>query len=86
MLASILKSERAEKVNMHIIDTFIKLRQILFVKKDIVNQLEQIQTKLIKHDNQITIVFNYIRALEKHKQEKTNFKNRKKIGFKREKK
>lgn len=34
MLSSVLKSERAEKVNVLIIDTFIKIREILFMHKD----------------------------------------------------
>jgi len=40
MLSSVLKSPRAEKVNMLIIDTFVKIRELLFLNKDLVHQLE----------------------------------------------
>jgi hypothetical protein len=46
------------------------------------NQLEKIQTKLDEHDNQISIVFEYLKELEQTKQEETDFKQRKRIGFK----
>jgi hypothetical protein len=51
----VLKSERAEKVNILIIDTFVKLRDILFIHKDIAHQLEKVVNKLDEHDNQIAI-------------------------------
>jgi hypothetical protein len=46
------------------------------------HQLEKIQTKLDEHDNQISIVFEYLKELEQTKQEETDFKQRKRIGFK----
>jgi phage regulator Rha-like protein len=82
MLSSVLNSERAEKVSMLIIDTFVRLREILSIHKDMSNQLEKIQTKLDEHDNQINIVFEYLKELEQTKQEDTDFKQRKRIGFK----
>jgi phage regulator Rha-like protein len=82
MLSSVLNSERAEKVSLLIIDTFVRLREILYLQKDMSNQLEKIQTKLDEHDNQINIVFDYLKELEQSKQEETDFKQRKRIGFK----
>src|SRR5664279_1617121 len=82
MLSSVLNSERAEKVSLLIIDTFVRLREILSIHKDMSNQLEKIQTKLDEHDNQISIVFEYLKELEQSKQEETDFKQRKRIGFK----
>jgi hypothetical protein len=46
------------------------------------HQLEKIQTKLDEHDNQISIIFEYLKELEQTKQEETDFKQRKRIGFK----
>ena len=51
MLSSVLKSERAEKVNILIIDTFIRLREILFLNKDIAYQLDKVLNKIDEHDN-----------------------------------
>jgi phage regulator Rha-like protein len=84
MLSSVLNSERAEKVSLLIIDTFVRLREILFIHKDMSNQLEKIQTKLEEHDSQISIVLEYLKELDQAKQEETDLKQRKRIGFKSE--
>jgi phage regulator Rha-like protein len=81
MLSSVLNSERARKVNILIIDTFIRLREILFLHKDTANQLEKVMSKLDEHDNQISVIFEYLKQLEQSKQVETDFKNRKRIGF-----
>jgi hypothetical protein len=82
MLSSVLHSERAEKVNLLIIDTFIRLREILFLHKDMANQLEKVLNKLDDHDSQIMIIFETLKQMEQSKQEETDFKKRKRIGFK----
>lgn len=82
MLASVLNSERADKVNMLIIDTFIKLRELMFMHKDVIRQLEHVQDKLAEHDNQISVIFEYLKQLEAIKQQELEQKNRPKIGFK----
>jgi len=81
MLASVLNSERADRVRMIIIETFIKLREILFLNKDILHQLEKVQGKLAEHDNQLIAILEYIRQIEQLKQTETDFKNRLRIGF-----
>jgi len=86
MLSSVLNSERADKVNMIIIDTFVKLRELMFVHKDVIRQLEQVQNKLTEHDNQLLIIFEYLKQLEKSKQEELDQKNRSRIGYKQNKK
>lgn len=86
MLSSVLNSERADKVNMLIIDTFVKLRELMFVNKDVIRQLEQVQNKLTEHDNQLLIIFEYLKQLEKSKQEELDQKNRPRIGYKQNKK
>ena len=82
MLSSVLNSERAEKVSLLIIDTFVRLREILFIRKDMSYQLEKIQTKIDEHDNQIDIIFKYLKELEQSNQEEIDFKKRKRIVFK----
>ncbi len=83
MLSSVLRSERADKVNMMIIDTFVKLRELMFIHKDLANQMEKVQDKIIKHDNQIMVILEYIRQIEKSKHEELEYKNRRRIGFRR---
>lgn len=82
MLSSVLNSERAEKVNMIIIDTIVRLRELMFMHKDVVQQLEQVQNKLTEHDNQIMVIFEYLKQLEAAKHQELEQKNRKRIGFK----
>jgi hypothetical protein len=53
LLSGVLNSERAEKVSLLIIDTFVRLREILFIHRDMSHQLEKIQTKLNEQNNQI---------------------------------
>ena len=67
MLSSVLNSERAE---------------ILFIHKDVVHQLEKVQSKLGEHDNQIMVIFEYLKQFEQAKQLETEQKNRPRIGFK----
>jgi hypothetical protein len=81
MLSSVLNSERADKVNMLIIDTFVKLRELMFMHKDVVHQLEQVQNKLTEQDNQIMVIFEYLKQLEKAKQQELEQKNRPKSGI-----
>jgi len=82
MLASVLNSERADKVNMLIIDTFVKIRELMFMHKDVIHQLEQVRNKLTEHDNQILVIFEYLKQLEAIKHQELEQKNRKRIGFK----
>ncbi len=82
MLASVLNSVRADKVNMLIIDTFIKLRELMVMHKDAIRQFEQVQDKLTEHDNQISVIFEYLKQLEAIKQQELEQKNRKRVGFK----
>jgi len=49
MLSSVLNSDRADRVNILIIDSFVRLREILLVHKDMAHQLENLQTKLDEH-------------------------------------
>ena len=82
MLASVLNSERAIKVNIQIIRIFNKMREMLEAHKDILLQIEQIHHKLADHDTNILLIFEYIKQLEEEKQQMTNQQNRKRIGYK----
>ncbi|MCD4679132.1 MAG: ORF6N domain-containing protein [Bacteroidales bacterium] len=81
MLSSVLRSDRADKVNMLIIDTFVKVRELMYIHKDIIHQLEQVQNKLTEHDNHILVIFEYLKQFEKSKQLEQEYKDRKRIGY-----
>ena len=84
MLSSVLNSDRAIKVNIQIIRIFAKMREMLMVHKDVVFQLEKIQKKLADHDNNILLIFEYIKKIEIEKKHNIEQQNRKKIGYKRQ--
>ena len=80
MLSNVLKSNRAEKVSVLIIDTFIKLREILTDNLTVKLEIEKIKKKLENNDKNIELVFSYLDELIE-KQE--NLEPRTKIGYKR---
>jgi len=83
MLSSVLNNDRAIEVNIQIIRIFTKMRQLLSIHKNILLQLGQMEQKIAEHENNIILIFEYIKELEKEKLQKSEQQNRKKIGFKR---
>ena len=79
MLANILKSERAIHVSIHIIEIFVKMREMLLTHKDILLQLEKVEKKLTNHDEDIALIFQYLKQLLNPPQPP-----RRKIGFRKE--
>lgn len=60
MLSSVLNSERAIEVNIQIMRTFTKLREMLAAHKDLARKLDAMEKK---YDTQFKIVFDAIRKL-----------------------
>jgi len=81
MLSSILRSERAEKINLLIIDTFVKLRELLSTRQDVLIQLEKMEKKITGQDKKIQMIFDYLKQFIKEKKEPI-----KTIGFKQQSK
>lgn len=78
MLSSVLNSERAVLVNIHIIRVFTKLREMLMTHKDILLKLDKLESKAVQHDGYIELIFKYLKELLTPKTEPLR-----KIGFKR---
>ena len=78
MLSSVLNSETAIRVNIQIIRVFTKMREMLMTHKDILLQLEKMEKKLTGHDENISLIFRYLKKLLNPPQPVRN-----KIGFKR---
>jgi hypothetical protein len=85
MLSSVLNSEQAIKVNIQIMRIYSRIRQMLLTHKDILQSLDGIERKLAEHDNQILVIFEYLKQLEKTKQEELERKPTVIKGFKKEK-
>ena len=76
MLANVLKTETAMQVSVRIIEIFVKMRELLLSHKDILLQLEKIEKKLTNHDDDIALIFEYLKQLLNPPQ-----LPRRKIGF-----
>jgi phage regulator Rha-like protein len=79
MLSSVLNSETAIRVNIQIIRVFTRMREMIMTHKDILFQLEKIEKKLSGHDEDIQLIFKYLKQLLTPPEHLT----RQKIGFKR---
>jgi len=77
MLSSVLNSERAVEVNIQIMRTFTRLREMLLTHKDLQRKIEDMEKK---YDHQFKIVFDAIKQLITHEEPK----KKKPIGFRRE--
>jgi hypothetical protein len=82
MLSSILSSERAIKVNIQVMRVYVRIREMILTNKDIVKRLDSIERKLSENDNQIMLIFEYLKQFEEAKQLESEQKNRPQIGYK----
>jgi protein subunit release factor A len=60
MLSSVLNSERANSVNIQIMRTFTKIREMLAAHKELKQKIEEMEKK---YDEQFKVVFDAIRQL-----------------------
>ena len=82
MLASVLNSERAIKVNLQIVRAFIHMREIILSNKEILSRLERVERTIAQYDAQIIVILDNMRQMEAVKQSGKDFAKRKRIGFK----
>jgi hypothetical protein len=82
MLSSVLNSDRAILVNIQIMRVFTKMRALLESHKEILRKLESLEKRDIEQEDKILLIFEYLKQLEQAKQEETQFRERKRIGFK----
>jgi len=73
MLSSVLRSERAVRVNIGIMRAFVKLREMLASHRELARKLDTIEKK---YDGQFRIVFNAIREFLREPE-----RPRRRIGF-----
>ncbi len=76
MLSSVLKSEQALKVNIQIMRTFIKMREMIFEHKDLLLKIQQIENQISEQGDEIKIIFSQLKRLAYK-----SIPPRKKIGF-----
>ena len=67
-LASVLKSIRARKMSVRIIEVFVKMSEMLATHKEVLKKLGQLEKKDIEQDQKIMLIFEYLKQLEQAKQ------------------
>ncbi|HRO99113.1 MAG TPA: ORF6N domain-containing protein [Flavobacteriales bacterium] len=63
MLSSVLNSEQAILVNIHIIRVFSRMREVLLSHREILQKLEQLEERLSGHDEEIQAIFDHLTEL-----------------------
>jgi hypothetical protein len=85
MLASILNSDRAIKMNIAIVRAFISLKQVVLRHKDLAERLDELRKELHErigeHDTQLAAIYDAIENLLDEKTEKKNWEERERIGY-----
>lgn len=81
MLASVLKSAKARKMNIAVVRAFIALRKSVAQFSDIREQLGELRTRIGEDDIQLAQIYDSIENLLDHKTEQETWKNRTRIGF-----
>lgn len=76
MLSSVLRSKLAVLVSIQIMRVFVRLREMLARHKELALKLEQLETRIEGHDQEITAIFDAIRQLMQRPE-----KSSKRIGF-----
>jgi len=83
MLSSVLKSERAVKMNIAIVRAFVALRKFAIQYDGLLEQLRELKDQVGNHDAQLNQIYDAIENLLNEKVEEKKWKEREKIGFKR---
>jgi hypothetical protein len=65
MLSSVLNSEVAIEVNIQIIRTFTKMREMTFTSKELLVKLEKLEKQSDQQDESIEVIFRYLKELIK---------------------
>ena len=76
MLSSVLKSERAVKLNIAIVRAFVKLRGVLETNRKLARKFAELEKRVGKHDERIDAILETIRQLMAPPE-----KPRREIGF-----
>lgn len=81
MLSSVLKSEKAIEVNIQIIRTFTRLRELIVSNKELRERLDKLEEK---YDKQFKIIFDAMKRIfeNNNKRITENHKKPAEIGFK----
>jgi len=78
MLSCIINSKKAIEVNIRIIRIFTRMREMILTHKDILLKLEKLEKHVMQHDEDVKVIFEYMKELLEPETEPMR-----EIGFKR---
>ena len=81
MLSSVLRSRKAIHINIAIMRTFVKLREVLATHKELAQRLWELEQRMDKKDNEILALFEAIRKLMAPPPPPKEEKPKRPIGF-----
>lgn len=81
MLASVLKSASARKMNIAIVRTFIALRKTIPRVQDIRQQMDELKERLGEHDIQLAQIYESLENLLDETANQKQWNERERIGF-----
>ena len=76
MLSSVLRSQRAVQVNIAIMRTFVRLREMLETNRELAKRFAELESRIEQHDEEIAAIVEAIRQLIAPER-----KPRREIGF-----
>ena len=82
MLASVLRSDKAIKMNIAIVRAFVAMRKAIVELKDISEQLESLKNRIANHDAQLNEIYTAIENLLDDKVTQKDWQDRERIGYK----
>lgn len=83
MLANVINNEKAIQMSIRIVEIYIKMHEMVLEHKDLLMKLNELEQKVSGNNEKIVLIFEYLKQLEQANQEKKDFKERRKIGYKR---
>ncbi|MEJ1241726.1 ORF6N domain-containing protein [Chryseolinea sp. T2] len=63
MLSCVLSSKRAVEMNIRIIRIFTRMREMMLTHKDILLKLEKMEKQVLQHDEDVKVIFDYMKEL-----------------------
>lgn len=81
MLSSVLNSDQAIAMNIQIMRTFTKMREMLLTHNEIITDLKKIKDEVGDNSKDIELIFKYLEQLEAAKEQNKKQQNRRRIGY-----
>jgi hypothetical protein len=86
MLSSVLRSEKAALINIAIKRAFVEIRKTIALESSLSQQIlelkNNLEERLSEHDVQLMEIYTVMERFVDEKQERTNWENRKRLGYK----